>query len=75
MLMRSDEDMFMEQDQVDHSVTNYSKILVSVQRSKRVRSSPIKFKPVSWRRDDQAPDTQVSSKAVIKDHHVSHAIW
>ena len=65
----------MDEGQVKKSVEEYGKIVVSIARGDFVRSpsDPDNSAVTLWD-GYQAPDVQSSSKAVVKDNHVSHAI-
>jgi hypothetical protein len=56
--------MEIDEGQVKKSVEEYGKIVVSIARVDFDRM-PDRY---------EAPDVQISSKAVVKDDHVSHAI-
>lgn len=69
----ADEEMEMDQDQVEKSVATHGKVVVTIQRGHRVHEASKGTKSMLW--DGYcAPDTEVSSKAVVKDRHVSHAV-
>ena len=67
-----DEELEIDSDQVPKHVEGHGKVVVSVQRG----NSTTKAKGVGQPLWDKyvAPETLVSSKAVVKDSHVSHAI-
>jgi hypothetical protein len=67
---RVDEDLDMDADEVALGVDVHGKIVVEIHRG--VLGSV----PVDSRRSvhDDAPDTTISSKAVVKDNDVSHAV-
>lgn len=50
----------------------HGKIVINVSRGKRVDVELWRLEPDSW--TDDVPDTIASSKAVVKDNHVSHAV-
>ena len=75
MLTFLDEDMEMDAGQVKRSVEEFGKIVVSITRGTFVRMpSDRDNSPVTLWDGYEAPDVQISSKAVVKDNHVSHAI-
>jgi predicted component of type VI protein secretion system len=68
----TDEEMDMDQAQVQTAVDVLGKITVSVQRGE-LKELPARSPRTLWDGYDP-PDTEVSSKAVVKDNHVSHSI-
>jgi hypothetical protein len=72
---RVDEELDMDADEVAREADIHGKIVVTVQRGNLVKK-PESSNPgvdVLWN-GYEAPDTKVSSKNVVKDNHVSHAI-
>jgi hypothetical protein len=61
----------MDQHQINDIIATHGKVIVTVQRGHH--QNPLTRS--RWEPDaDQPPHTEVSSKAVVKDNHVSHAI-
>lgn len=71
MLTFTDEEMDMDEEQVSRSIELHGKISVTLRRGGYVMSSAAERQMFD---NYQAPNTAVSSKAVVKDNHVSHAI-
>lgn len=69
----------MDRDHVAKYIEAHGKIVVSINRGsfETIASTSKKTsgysKPALWDRY-QAPDTVMSSKAVVKNNHVSHAV-
>lgn len=61
----------MDTDEVALGVDTHGKIVVKIHRG--VLSS-VPFDSWSGNVPDDAPDTTISSKAVVKDNDVSHAV-
>lgn len=68
----TDEEMDMDQAQIQKAIVTLGKITVNVQRGQE-KNLPARCKPTSSAGYDR-PDTELSSKGVVKDNHVSHAI-
>lgn len=62
----------MDTDQVSKHVEGHGKTVVSISRGNSIAIAKGLAQPMSNQR--HAPNTLVSSKAVVKDNHVSHAI-
>lgn len=71
-LILADKELEIEPDQVSKHVGRHGKIVVSIQRGNSVTKAN-RERPPLWDKY-VAPETLVSSKAVVKDSHVSHAI-
>jgi hypothetical protein len=69
---RTDEDMGLDQDQVERSLDTRGKLVMTIQRG-RYEKPARQFAPLLWDGCDP-PDTEVSSKPVVEDNHVSHAV-
>jgi hypothetical protein len=70
-LTSSDENLDMSHDQVVQSVKNHGKVVVDIRRSKLVERPSAS---TSWTRNDHVSNTRVTSRAVVEEHHVSHAV-
>jgi len=73
VLTPPDEDMDMDTDQIASGINSHGKVLIEITRGTRI--------PKKWKWAHTRPrtvpghqDTHTSSKAVVKDNHVSHAI-
>lgn len=73
MLTILDEELDMDVEEVDRRINLHGKIVVSVRRGERVKTNIKPSRGKLWDGYD-APNTRISSKAVVKDNHVSHAI-
>lgn len=71
MLILTDEDMEMDDDQISSTLASHGRIVVSFHRGDRVESKTAQPQLCNVY---HAPDTHVSSKAVVKDNHASHAV-
>lgn len=73
MLTIADEDMEMDEERVSQNVDIHGKIVVKIQRGEVVK--PVE-ETTEWPLSNgyHLPETQFSSKEVIKDNHVSHSI-
>ena len=75
MLTLLDEDMEIDPGQVKRIFEEYGKIIVVVTPGFFVAGSSARADSAATLWDGyEAPDVKISSKAVIKDNHVSHAI-
>jgi hypothetical protein len=63
--------MDMDADQVASRVNTHGKIVVLINRGKYI---PTNTKHTGLWNLYEPPDTRISSKAVVKENHVSHAI-
>ena len=72
ILTLAEEDRNMDDDQVSKHVEGHGKIFVSISRGDSIAIAKGLAQPMSNQR--HAPNTLVSSKAVVKNNHVSHAI-
>lgn len=63
----------MDPDQVASHVNMHGKIDVKITRGKRLQTKAKHAQPKLWN-GYEPPDTHISSKAVVKDNHISHAI-
>lgn len=72
ILTLADEDLDMDPYQVSKHVEGHGKIIVSISRGKSIATAKGVGQPLA---DWYAPsDALVSSKAVVKDNHVSHVV-
>lgn len=62
----------MDQSQIERSIARHGKITVRVKRG-LARPPSTASEPILWNGYD-APDTESSSKSVVKDNQISHAI-
>jgi hypothetical protein len=71
---RADEELDMSDDQIAQDVDMHGKIVITVERGKREKTEcRDPFAAQLWDGYD-APDTKISSKRVVKDSCVSHAV-
>lgn len=73
VLTIADEDMEMDKGRVSQDVDIHGKIVVKIQRGEVVNPTE---ETTEWPLANgyRLPETQFSSKEVIKDNHVSHSI-
>jgi hypothetical protein len=71
-LTLADEDLDLDPCQVSKHVEGHGKIVVSISRGNSIAKAKGTRQPLS--KFETVPDTVISSKAVVKDNHVSHAI-
>lgn len=69
----SDEEMDMDADQVATRVEMHGKIKVNIRRGEYIPANTKHSQSSLWN-GYEPPDTRISSKAVVKDNHVSHAV-
>lgn len=72
MLTLADEDLDIDPSQVSKHVDGHGKIVVSVSRGNSVTKAKGMGQPLTNR--STPSDALVSSKAVVKDNRVSHAV-
>lgn len=65
--------MELDADQVARSIDLHGKIIVKLRRGNCIKTSSKDAQRRTWN-GYQAPDTDASSKEIVSDNHVSHAI-
>jgi hypothetical protein len=73
VLTLPDEDLDMDADQVARDSDQHGRIEVKIWRGDNIVTKTKQTRPTLFNGYDP-PNTHVSSKAVVKDGHVSHAI-
>jgi len=64
----------MDVDEIARDTDRHGKIIVEVERGDLVKTEPSKKGDRLLWDAYQPPDTRISSKEVVKDNHISHAI-